>query len=342
MNLLEFTDRGIHCPPGGFYIDPWQSVDYAVLTHAHADHARRGSRHYLAHRDSEPVLRLRLGADIQLRTVDYGEEVRMNGVKVSLHPAGHIYGSAQVRVEHRGEVWVASGDYKLEDDGVSAPFEPVPCHSFVTESTFGLPIYQWKPPSVLMEEINGWWRENRDQGKASVLFGYSLGKAQRILRHLDAGIGEVFLHGAIWNVHQALIEHGLSLPDAPKVTAEIAKRRYPGSLILAPPSAAGTTWLRKFGAHATGAASGWMNLRGAKRRKAVDRGFVVSDHADWPGLNAAVAATGASRVYVTHGYQAAFARYLRDRGLEAYEVNTLFEGESDEAGAMEALAGEGE
>jgi len=322
LNLLEFTDQGIYCPTGDFYIDPWQPVDRAVLTHAHADHACRGSRNYLAHHHSASVLRLRLGEDIRLQTVAYGEEVTMNGVRVSLHPAGHIYGSAQIRIAYRGEVWVVSGDYKLEDDGVCAPFESVACHTFVTESTFGLPIYQWNPPSVLTEEINQWWLENREAGKASVLFGYSLGKAQRILKHLHTGIGEVFLHGAIWVTNQALLQDGLAIPDVPRVTQEMDKKRYEGSLILAPPSAAGSTWLRKFQPYVTGVASGWMNLRGAKRRKAVDRGFVISDHADWSGLNAAVEACGASRVYITHGYQAVFARYLREKGLEAYEVNT--------------------
>jgi putative mRNA 3-end processing factor len=329
MNVLEFTDKGIYCPAGGFYIDPWQAVDRAVLTHAHSDHARRGSQHYLAHPDSTSVLRHRLGEDIRLQTIEYGEVLSINGVSVSLHPAGHIPGSAQVRVEYGGEVWVASGDYKLEADGVCAPFEPVRCHTFITESTFGLPIYQWKPQSALMEEINQWWLENREAGKTSLLFGYSLGKAQRILKHLDASIGEIFLHGAIWATNQALLQDGIELPDVPRVTAEIDKKRYPGSLILAPPSAAGSTWTRKFQPYVTGVASGWMNIRGAKRRKAVDRGFVVSDHADWPGLNTAVEATGASRIYVTHGYQAAFARFLREKGLEAYEVNTLYEGENE-------------
>jgi putative mRNA 3-end processing factor len=331
MNVLEFTDKGIYCPAGNFYIDPWEGVERAVLTHAHADHARRGSQSYLAHHHSASVLRLRLGEDIRLQTVSYGEELLMNGVKVSLHPAGHIYGSAQIRVEYRGEVWVVSGDYKLEEDGVCEPFEPVACHTFVTESTFGLPIYQWNPQTALMEEINQWWRENREAGKASVLFGYSLGKAQRILMHLDSGIGEVLLHGAIWNTNQALLQDGCDLPDVPRVTPEVDKKRFEGSLILAPPSAAGSTWLRKFQPYVTGVASGWMNLRGAKRRKAVDRGFVVSDHADWAGLNTAVEACGAGRVYVTHGYQAVFARYLREKGLEAHEVSTQFEGETDEA-----------
>lgn len=333
--LLEFTDKGIYCPQANVYIDPWQQVEKAIITHAHGDHARRGMGAYLAHRTSEAVLRLRLGVDIQLQTVEYGEVIYMNGVEVSLHPAGHIYGSAQIRLAYQGEVWVVSGDYKLENDGLSQPFEPVQCHTFITESTFGLPIYNWKPQVEIMEDINSWWRENQEQGKASVLFAYSLGKAQRILKNIDTSIGRIYVHGAVWNTNEALRQDGAVLPEVHRVTNLLEKKLYQGSLIVAPPSAAGNSWVRKFQPAITGVASGWMNLRGAKRRKAVDRGFVLSDHADWQGLNEAVAATGAERVYVTHGYQAVFARYLREKGLEAYEVSTLFEGETETAADMD-------
>jgi putative mRNA 3-end processing factor len=327
-NLLEFTTKGIYCAQADLYIDPWQPVNKAIITHAHGDHARRGSKSYLAHHTSTHILRHRLGEDIQLETTEYNQPIYINGVKISLHPAGHIIGSAQIRLEYEGEIWVASGDYKTEPDFVSQPFEPVKCHTFITESTFGLPIYQWKPQPQIMQEINTWWQENKNQEKVSIVFAYSLGKAQRILCNLDAGIGSVFVHGAIWNTNEALKKDGASVPLTIKVSRELSKEEYRGGIVIAPPSAIATPWLKKFQPYATAAASGWMNLRGAKRRKALDRGFVLSDHADWNGLITAIEATGAQRVYVTHGFKSAFARYLTDKGLEAYEAETLYEGES--------------
>jgi putative mRNA 3-end processing factor len=179
-----------------------------------------------------------------------------------------------------------------------------------------------------MQEINQWWQENRNQDKVSIVFAYSLGKAQRILCNLDTSIGEVFIHGAIWNTNEALKRDGILIPPAIRVSRELGKEQYTGGIVIAPPSAMATPWLKKFQPYATAAASGWMTLRGAKRRKALDRGFVLSDHADWNGLTSAIDATGAERVYVTHGYKSAFARYLNEKGLEAYEADTLYEGES--------------
>lgn len=325
--LLEFTAKGIYCPPANVYIDPWRQVERAIITHAHSDHAYRGHGSYLAHHTSASILRLRLGEDIRLETVDFNEPVHINGVTFSLHPAGHIYGSAQIRVEHQGEVWVASGDYKTEPDGISQPFEPVRCHTFITESTFGLPVYQWKPQAEIFGEVNAWWRNNQVQDKVSILFGYSLGKAQRILSNVDTGIGRIFVHDAIWKTTEALRRDGATLPKVTRISRELDKSVYRGGLVLAPASAMATPWIRKFQPYETAAASGWMILRGAKRRRTLDRGFVLSDHADWRGLNQAVAATGAEKVFVTHGYKSAFARYLNEKGLDAYEANTLFEGE---------------
>jgi putative mRNA 3-end processing factor len=328
MSLIEFTPQGMYCPQAGMHIDPWQPVDKAIITHAHGDHARRGNKYYLAHSTSEHVLRLRLGENISLQTIEYNEPMFVNGVKISFHPAGHIVGSSQIRLEYGGEVWVASGDYKTETDDLSQPFEPVRCHTFISESTFGLPVYQWRPQSEIFEEINQWWKENQQADKVSILFGYSLGKAQRILQNLDTSIGKIFVHGAIWHTNEALQQDGISLPEVIRVNRELAHQIYRGGLVLAPPSAMATPWIRKFAPYATASASGWMTLRGAKRRKALDRGFVLSDHADWNGLNTAIEATGAQRVYVTHGYKSAFARYLTEKGIEAYEADTLFEGES--------------
>jgi len=328
MALLEFSTSGIYCPVGDFYIDPWRPVARALITHAHSDHARPGSAVYVAHRDSETVLRLRLGDHINLRTVDYGEIFYKNGVQLSFHPAGHIVGSAQIRVAHQGEVWVASGDYKTENDGLSGAFEPVRCHTFITESTFGLPVFHWKPQHELFAEINQWWRQNRDEGLTSILCGYSLGKAQRLLHGLDPGFGQVYTHGAIANTNEALRLGGLALPPTLRLTPELAKKEWEGQLILAPPAVIGSNWVQRFAPYSIGSASGWMNLRGNKRRQAVDRGFVLSDHADWPGLLTAIAETGAERVLVTHGYTEVFSRYLREMGLDSQPVETLFDGET--------------
>lgn len=328
--LIEFTDRGLYCPPADVYIDPWRPVDKAIVTHAHSDHARWGMKHYLAHDQSETILRLRLGQDISLETLPYGDTINIGGVEVSLHPAGHIYGSAQIRLEYQGQIWVVSGDYKLEDDGFSGLFEPVKCHAFITESTFGLPIYSWKPQPEVMKEIHEWWQGNQTLNKASLLIAYSLGKSQRIIHQLDQSIGPVYLHGAVANVNQALIAGGAPLPDFPKVLAGIPKEELGKSLIIAPSSTLNSPWVNRFRPFSTGVASGWMMVRGAKRRRAADRGFVLSDHADWPGLNQAVEATGADTVYVTHGFTSVFSRWLEENGKQAYEVETLYEGESVE------------
>ncbi len=326
--LIEFHKEGIYCPRADIFIDPWKPQKKAIITHAHADHARWGMKSYLAHHGSAEVLKLRLGQDIKLETIDYHEQVTINGVKFSLHPAGHIFGSAQVRVEYKGEVWVVSGDYKTEDDGFCSAFEPVKCQHFVTESTFGMPVYQWQEQKTVFEDINQWWRDNQAQGKNTVLFGYSLGKAQRIIDNLDQSIGEIFLHGAIWNTNEALIKNGAPLPRLTHATKEIPKERFKGCMIIAPPGAMNSSWMRKFQPYDTGICSGWMMIRGAKRRRAADRGFVLSDHADWNGLNEAVAATGAENIYVTHGYTASYSKWLCVQGLNAREVHTLYEGES--------------
>ncbi|MDQ3394644.1 MAG: ligase-associated DNA damage response exonuclease [Bacteroidota bacterium] len=325
--ILEFNKNGIFCPIAGFYIDPWLPVEKAIITHAHSDHARWGNQFYLSHKHSSSILKTRLGSDIKLETLDYGQPVSANGVKITLYPAGHIYGSAQVRLEYKGEVSVVSGDYKLENDFISEPFEPIKCDTFVTESTFGLPIFKWKPQAEVFSEINAWWNQNQDEGKTSIIFGYSLGKAQRILKNIDHSIGPIFVHGAIYNCNNALINDGAPLPYFNKAGQDQDTGSYKNSLIIAPPSAAGTSWMKKFKPYRTAIASGWMNLRGPRRRRAVDRGFILSDHADWPDLLKAVEATEAQKIYVTHGYTASFARLLIEKGLEANEVSTQFEGE---------------
>jgi putative mRNA 3-end processing factor len=327
MQLLQPTDRGLYCPPGDFYLDPWQPVSRAVVTHAHSDHARPGSGRYLIPSEGETLVRLRLGADARIDTLDFGDVLEHHGVRVSFHPAGHILGSAQVRLEHRGQVVVYSGDFKLAADPTTRPFEPVRCDLFVTESTFGLPIYRW--PTDVFGEINAWWRRNQEQGKASVLYGYAVGKAQRLIAGVDPSIGPIYVHGAIDRFLPAYRDSGVSLPPTTHVAAAAKDTDWSRALIVAPPSAHGTPWLRKFGAISTALASGWMLIRGPRRRRALDRGFAISDHVDWPSLMTAIEATGARTVWVTHGNISVVVRWLRENGYEAEGLATQFVGEED-------------
>lgn len=329
MSLLKFTKQGIYCEKAEVYIDPWRPVAKAVITHGHSDHARAGHQSYLCTPNTLPVLRQRLGQDISVQVLDYSRALKINGVEISFHPAGHIIGSAQVRLSDGKETWVVSGDYKLEDDGISEPFEPVPCTHFITESTFGLPIYHWQAQSQVFASINDWWRANQEEGKVSVISAYSLGKAQRILQNVDASLGPIFTHGAVENLNECLRNIGLPLRESTQVVPEQKKSDYKGALIIAPPSALGTSWMKRFQPYSTGVASGWMQLRGARRRQSVDRGFVLSDHADWPGLLSAVEQTGAEHVYATHGYSHIFSRYLQEQGLDAHVLETEFSAEAD-------------
>ena len=337
MPLLTCTDRGIYCEQAGVYIDPWKPVDRALITHGHSDHARWGHKYYLSTNRAGPIIKHRLG-DIRLQTVPFGQTTTINGVKFSFHPAGHIIGSAQIRVEYRGEIWVASGDYKLEDDGVAEAFEPVKCHHFITESTFGLPVYRWKPQADVFAEINAWWATNRAEGKVSILTGYALGKAQRLLAGLNPEIGAIYTHGAIENTNAVLRAQGIRLPETTLVEASINKKDYIGNLVLTTPGSVGQPWIKKFNPTSLGAASGWMTLRGARRRRGADRGFVLSDHADWPGLLQAIAATEAHSIYVTHGYTDIFSRYLRQQGYQASVFETGYEGENAEVEAAQSNA----
>lgn len=337
--LLKFTPSSIYCPDADIHIDPWRPVDQAIITHAHSDHAKWGCKNYLAHKDSESILRLRLGHDISLQTVEYGEVFTINGIKFSLHPAGHIIGSSQIRVERQGEVWVASGDYKLQDDHFCAPFEAVRCNSFITESTFGLPIYKWPEQAKVMSDIREWWIQNRMADKTSLLMGYSLGKMQRLIKNLQPFEGPVYAHGAVFNINERLREAGADLPFIPLITRETDRKLFRGALVLAPGSVMNTSWLKKFESYSTGYCSGWMAVRGAKNRRAIDRGFVLSDHVDWEDLNSAVAATGAEQVYVTHGFTDTYARYLNEQGISACEVKTMY-GTEEEESVPEEIPGE--
>jgi putative mRNA 3-end processing factor len=362
-DLVTLRPAGLYCPAGDFYIDPWRPVDRAVITHAHADHARTGHAHYLATARSEGVLRARLGA-ITLQALAYGEVVVHRGVRLSLHPAGHVLGSAQVRLEHAGRVWVASGDYfvsgasgaasaggadgvggvegeapAIEDNLTCDPFEAVRCDCFITESTFGLPIYRWRPQHEVYADINAWWSANADAGRASLLMGYSFGKAQRLLAGLDESIGPIVVHAAVEPLNRAYRAAGIRLPATTLLGGVADKTSLRRAIAVGPPSVQGSSWARAFtvdGVEASEAfASGWMQLRGARRRRAVDRGFVLSDHADWPGLQRVIAATGAERVIVTHGYEAVMVRWLEEQGLRAGSFKTEYGDRDDAAGEIE-------
>lgn len=315
--LIQFTCKGLYVPIADVYIDPSAKVEKAFLTHAHSDHARPGSAQYFAHQQSLPILKHRLG-NPEMLGFKYGESVMVNGVKFSFHPSGHVPGSAQIRVEYKGEIWVASGDYKIEDDGLSIPFEPVKCHTFITESTFGLPLYNWKPQADVFDEINAWWKSNQENNITSLIYAYSLGKAQRILQNVNHEIGEVLVHGTIANMNDACTLAGFKLKPWKQLNADISNAQARKSLIIAPPGIAGSPWFKKLEPFSDAVASGWNAVKG-KRKINADKGFVLSDHADWDGLNFAVKESGAKNIIVTHGFTSAFARHLNEQGYEAIE-----------------------
>jgi len=331
--LLQFTPKGIYCEQADVYLDPWRPVDKAIISHGHADHSRWGHQKYITHHKNVPIVQHRLG-DVNISGKDWGETFKVNNVKFSLHPAGHIVGSSQIRVEHKGEVWIFTGDYKIEDDGLTTPFELVKCHTFITECTFGLPAFQWRPQREVFNDINQWWAQNKSEGKTSVLFGYSLGKAQRLLKHLDTSIGKIYTHGAVENMTEVL-RPLVDLPPTHLITKDTKKDELLGNIVVAPPSAHGSTWIRKMVPYVTATASGWMAFRGARRRRAIDKGFVLSDHCDWNGLLQTVEATGAEKIICTHGYTDIFSKYLQELGYDARTEATQYEGELSEVNATE-------
>ena len=333
MALLEVRADGLYCAAGDFYIDPWGPVARTVVTHAHSDHASPGSRSYLTARAGEALLRARLGPEAAIQSADYGETVTLDGVRLSLHPAGHILGSAQVRLERAGEVWVVSGDYKRAPDPTCAPFEPLRCHTFVTESTFGLPIFRWAQTADVMDAIHAWWRANQEAGRASLLYAHPLGKAQRLLAEIDGSLGPIYTHGAVERLNRVYREQGITLAASTHVAN--ATGPWNRALILAPPSSHGSPWERRFGAASTAFASGWMRIRGTRRRRSLDRGFALSDHADWPGLLRTIEETGADSIWVTHGYRGPLVRWLAEHGRQALAVEARFEDEREEPAGEE-------
>ena len=328
-HLIKFTDKGFYCEKAGVYIDPWKKVDRAIITHAHSDHARYGNKHYLCHSDSVNLLKHRLSKNISVQGLAYGDTVYMNGVTISLFPAGHIHGSAQVLIKDDRESWVISGDYNLQEDSHIPSFQSVKCDHFVTESTFGLPVFRWDDPLRVFEQINAWWQSNADQGIPSVISAYSLGKAQRIIQNVDHNIGPVMTHAAVEGINEALRSSGISIKKTEELK-EFKSGDHNRALIICPPGATDSNWHKKIKNAKTAFASGWMMLRGAKRRRGIEKAFILSDHCDWEGLNHAIDATGAPNVYVTHGYTSVFTKWLREKSLNAHVVSTKFEGESIE------------
>jgi putative mRNA 3-end processing factor len=327
-DLLELRPEGLYCPAGDFHVDPWAPVPRAVITHGHSDHARAGHGSYYAAARGLPILRWRLGEQ-DYHPKDYGEAFTLGDARVSLHPAGHVLGSAQVRVEAAGETWVVSGDYKRDPDPTCEPFEPVPCDVFITEATFALPVYRWQPTDEVVAELIAWWADCRARGQVAVVFCYALGKAQRILAEIGLQLRAdpawpVFVHGAIASGVAVYREAGVPLYPTTPVAEQATRREWAGALVLAPPAAAGSTWMRRFGRTSTAFASGWMRVRGNRRRRGHDRGFVISDHADWPGLLRSIDDSGASRILATHGNTDALVRHLREQGRDAAALRTRF------------------
>ena len=324
--LLVHTALGLYCPKADVYLDPWKPVKKAILSHGHADHARWGSSFYLCTPTAAPVIKYRLG-EINLETLPFGEEKLINGVSFSFHPAGHILGSAQIKVSYKGEIVVFSGDYKTANDGFSEAFEPVKCHTFITESTFGLPVYHWQDQKWVFNEMEEWCKNNRNNGQLSILYGYSLGKAQRILQGLPESVGPIFTHSTIEAVLNVMRNQGVSLKNTIPVNEHLTRTELLNGVIIAPPAVQNSNWLKKFEPIRNGVVSGWMALRGARRRRNADKGFVLSDHADWEGLNEAISLTGAENVFVTHGYTDILSKWLIDKGLNAHPLETNFEGD---------------
>lgn len=329
MKLIEFTNKGIYCIPGKFYLDPWRPVDLAVISHGHGDHAKWGMKKYLCHDFTKPILQHRISPDIEVQSLPYGEQISINGVKLSFHPAGHIVGSAQIRLEYKGYVSVFSGDYKVQDDGLSTPFEIVRCNEFVTESTFGLPIYNWLEPEQYAEQMKNWHLMNKEQGKTSVFIGYSLGKAQRIMKAVE-GCSKIFVHNSVAKINEAIESSGIQLPEYEPVYFNEDLKKINNEIVIVPPALLDSNMIRKIPNRATGLCSGWMQVRGSRRWRSADAGFAISDHADWTGLLDTVKATGAEKVHVTHGQTAVFSKYLNELGIEAYEVKTHYGDEEEE------------
>ena len=326
--MLSETASGLRCEAGDFFVDPWGAVPRAVITHAHGDHARFGSAAYLCADACAPLLARRFGPGAVVESIPYGQAITLGRTRVSFHPAGHVLGSAQVRIEGPDGVWVVSGDYKRAPDPTCAAFEPVTCDVFVTESTFGLPIYQWEPTATVIEQLLAWWNANRARGLTSIVFCYTIGKAQRLLAELAPVVDRpIWVHGMLAPMIDVYRAAGIRLAPTQTLVERPRGTSLAGELVLAPPSARGTPWMRRLGEISDALASGLMRVRGVRRQRAYDRGIVLSDHADWPALLETIADSGASRVLATHGHAEPLARFLREQGVDAGTIRTAWEDE---------------
>lgn len=320
--LIINSKSGLYCPQGDFYIDPMRPVRRALITHAHSDHARAGSSSYLTAESGLRVLKTRIGSKASIETIPYGKSLNVDGVGVSFHSAGHVLGSSQIRLEYQGQVWVVSGDYKTQKDPTCEEFEQLRCDCFISESTFALPVYQWPSPAEVQLSMNSWWEENRKSGLASVLYAYSFGKAQRLLAMMDPSIGPVYVHSSIAKINQDYLDSGIKLPDCGSLMRlekgnGLARNFFKGSILILPPSSSDAENLDALGEYSTAFASGWMRFRKNRRGKNYDRGFVLSDHADWQQLNEVIRNTHAEQVIVTHGYVKQMVRHLQEKGIQA-------------------------
>jgi putative mRNA 3-end processing factor len=326
--VLTETPDGLYCEAGDFYIDPWGPAPRALITHAHGDHARTGSGAYLCAASCAPLLTRRL-APAPIQTLEYSQRLTLGQVTVSFHPAGHVLGSAQIRIEGSGGVWVVSGDYKRAPDPTCRPCEPLRCDVFVTESTFALPIYHWDSTAAVMADLLAWWQENGERGLTSIVFCYTIGKAQRLLAEL-AGLTDrpVLVHGMLLPTIDVYRQAGVRMLATQPLLERPRGTSLAGELVLAPVAARGTPWMRRLGQLSDALASGLIRVRGVRRQRAYDRGFVLSDHADWPALLDTIGDTGASRVLATHGHADVLARYLRGQGVDAGILRTAWEGEA--------------
>jgi putative mRNA 3-end processing factor len=325
MNLVVWTPQGLYCPPGDFYIDPRHRVAQAVITHAHGDHARSGCDRYWTAARGAALLRERIGNGARIVPLAYGARASFNGVQVSLHSAGHILGSAQVRIEHEGQVWVVSGDYKRDDDPSCDPFEIVPCDVFVTEATFARPEFDWSAQHQVSAQILDWWQDCRRQGRTAVLACYALGKSQRVLAELqNLTIGSTehraYLHGSMTRFVRFYREAGIDLLPTEAIGAQVRHFNWAGQLVLAPPNIVASRWIKRFRPASLALASGWVRP-GHPLPEPYDQGFTLSDHADWPSLLRTIAECGAHKVRTMHGYSELLDAYLSERGIETWPLN---------------------
>jgi putative mRNA 3-end processing factor len=335
-DILALTPAGICCRRGSFHIDPTRPVERALITHSHSDHARAGHGAVLATQETLDLMRLRYGENFAgtAQAVRYGESVKLDGATVTFHPAGHVLGSAQIAVEADGLRIVASGDYKNVPDPTCAPFELVPCDAFITEATFALPVFRHGDPNgeiaKLLDSVALF------PERAHLVGAYSLGKAQRVIALLrQAGYQPpIYLHGAMESITRYYQSRGISLGELRLVRGS-DKAELAGTITVCPPSALNELWTRRFPDPVAAFASGWMRVRARARQQGITLPLVISDHADWGGLTATVAATGASEIWVTHGQEDALVHWCVTRGLKARPLDIVGYGEEDENGEAE-------